>query len=186
MIRSYYILYKDITKINYIYLLKLYKIAKSYNNSMVKNTIKYNTLKEIAEKAQINYITLTKILNNIEYKDYILKEEKQIVLNNNFKGKKDIQFVILTEKEVDYLIDNNDNLLAKYFIYHKYYCGFNVKTNRHNSTLKQIIETMGYSSKANNYISQLSKYNKQLEADGMIYIDRYIENGKNRAFYYFA
>lgn len=76
MIRLYYILYKDIANINYIYLFKLYKIAKCYNNNRIKNTIKFNTLKEIAEKANINYITLTKILNNIEYKDYLVKENK--------------------------------------------------------------------------------------------------------------
>lgn len=60
-----------------------------------------------------------------------------------------------------------------------------MKTKKHNSTLKQILETMGYSSKANNYISKLSKYNTKLVNDNMINIDRYIENGKERVFYYF-
>ena len=185
MKRTYYILYKDVSNINYIYLLKLYKIAKCYNDTLIRNTIQYKTIKELAEKADIKYTTLTKMLKDKQYKDYFIVKDKQIILNNNFKEKKNVSFITLNEEQVDYLIQMNDNLLAKYFIYHKYYCGFS-KDNKHNSTAKQILETMGYSSKSNNYISKISEYNKLLCDNGMICIQNYIEDGKYRIIYSIA
>ena len=187
-IRKYYLLYKDKTDINYIYLLKIYKSAKCIDEDYIKNTIQFKSKKELAEKVNIKYNALLNILKSDSYKDYFILNDNQLIINNNFKkdnGNRKNKFVILTENEVDFLIEHNNNLLAKYFIYHKYYCGFS-KYKSHNSTAKQILDTMGYSNKSNNYISQLSEFNKLLSAENMIQIQNYIENGKHRIFYYFA
>lgn len=187
-IRKYYLLYKDKVNIDYIYLLKIYKKAQCIDDDYIKNTIQFSSKKELAEKVDIKYNALLNILKNQEYKDYFTVSNNQLVINNNFKAdnkERVNKFVVLTEKEADILIQYNNNLLAKYFIYHKYYCGFS-KYKCHNSTAKQILDTMGYSNKSNNYISQLSRFNKILVDENMIQIQNYIENGKHRIFYYFA
>ena len=69
----------------------------------------------------------------IKIKDYnkffsIDKDNKTITLNNNFnktnEENKNIPFVLLNEKQVKLLYHYKSNLLCKYFIYIKYFCGY--------------------------------------------------------------
>lgn len=136
--RTYFLLYKDISKINYLYLLRLYRAAECFDSSLIKNKIPFSTLKELSEKTGITYSALyrmTKGQQKKEYSDYFLLLDNEIQLFNDFRKKKNIRFVKLSQREVDFLLEQDSNFLAKYLIYHKYYCGLS-PTGKHNSTAK--------------------------------------------------
>jgi hypothetical protein len=72
--------------------------------------------------------TISRILKDEKYLTYFIKPkgEKIILLNNDFRrgtaaGNK---FIVLEYKEIAFLIYNDDNLLTKYYLYIKYYCGY--------------------------------------------------------------
>lgn len=70
-----------------------------------------------------------------------------------------------------FLIQKDDNLLSKYYLYLVYYCGI-AKNKKTDSTAKQILEKIGYSSSGNNK-TKLSSYNKILSSTGLIQIEKY-------------
>ena len=111
-------------------------------------------------------------------------DNKEIILYNNFKKDKakSNKFVVITEKEKEFLIQQDDNLLCKYLLYIKYYCGKS-KTKTTDFTAEQFFAAIGYSKKSGSYKSLLSNYNGILSARGFIKIDKYRENGKERNIY---
>lgn len=112
---------------------------------------------------------------------------KWIMLNNDFRGTsgKNKPFVCLSKDTYTLLIQEQDNLLAKYTIYMKYMCGLcgNKGTD---FTANQFLSTFNYSTNSNNYKDKISKYNSLLEEKKIVSIHRsQLEDGKRRNTYTF-
>ena len=101
-----------------------------------------------------------------------------------FCGTKD-SFVRLTADEVKLLRDNDDNLLSKYLIYLKYYCGY-TKDKKTDFTAKQFLSACGYSTKSNKLLNLIGSYNNLLVRSGLIKIESYrdeLGHTRNNYFY---
>lgn len=196
--RNYFIKYNPRDRVNYIYLFMLYGIAEYNKKTMTYNIITYNTKKELAAKINntynkdngeaLSYSTLVRVLNNAVYNDYFTVQDNSIILNNSFSKyskNSEIPFVILTNKEADFLIQNKDNLLARYYIYLKYYCGLAAKAGTiQNFTAKQFLSSIGMSVDNHNNLSKISSYNNLLSSSGFIEINKYRDkNGNERNSY---
>ena len=113
--RNYYLIYEETATINYCFLFAIFCIAEKDSKEKIYNTIKYNNLKDLAEriKKQCNYnisaATISRILKDNKYNKYFTKSEKEnkIILNINFKRgtAASNKFIILTEKEILFLIE---------------------------------------------------------------------------------
>lgn len=190
--RNCYIYYNESETINYTFLFCLYLIAELDINERVYNTIYYKSQSELAEKVSnicdnfsISTASIKAILNDEKYIPYFSKEKGKIILNNNFKKCKGNinKFVILTDKELLFLIKQNDKLLNKYFLYLKYYIGYK-KDKQINDTSNRILSAIGYSIKSGQNKEKLSRFNKILTDNKMIKIKRYIdEQGHCRNIY---
>ena len=179
-----YIYYCDSADIDYIFLLALYKIAKSNNTTKLKDTIQYKSLRELQEQlAQANYKISTAKIDRIlknkiqDYKEYFIynEEQKTIILLNDFRNidtKSKRAFITLSAEQVEFLINSKNNLLCKYYIYIKYYCGKS-KTKTTDFTIKQFLSAVGYSTNSNNNISKISELNGILQQNNMIKIQKY-------------
>ena len=191
MLRHYYIRYEPKADINYIYLLYLYSLAEFNTITNNFDRIKYNSIrilqKQIEErfgKGSISPSSLSRLLNDDRYKNYINVDlkRKEIALQTATKGMP--CFVMLTKREVDFLLDKKDNLLAKYFLYMKHFCGLGA-VGKQDFTAKQFLNFCGYSDKSNAYLSKVSSYNRLLVENGFIKIERYRdEQGHTRNKYY--
>lgn len=125
--KHYYIPFDLSLNVNYNYIISLYDIAEFNNDDKCYNIIHYGTQKRLAELLNISNKTLIKMLDNNDYNLFfsIDKKCKTIYLNNNFKNTKgkNKRFVFLLDKEVEVLKKYNDNMLYKYYLYVKYFCG---------------------------------------------------------------
>ena len=191
--KKYYIPYDESANINYSFLFSLYMIAERNKEEKLDNIIEYKTQKELADKIKsiCNYIisvpTISRTIQNKIYIPYFSKSEKEnkLILNNNFKsGKaKSNKFVTLNEKELLFLLEQNNNQLTKYYLYLKYYCG-RAETHKIDSTANQILSAIGYSANCGNNKGNLCAYNYLLEKNGFIKIDKKIgKNGHCRNIY---
>lgn len=179
-----YIYYCDSADIDYIFLLALYKIAKSNNTTKLKDTIQYKSLRDLQEQlTQANYKISTAKIDRIlkhkiqDYKEYFIynNEQKTIKLLNDFRNidtKSKRAFITLSAEQVEFLINSKNNLLCKYYLYIKYYCGKS-KTNTTDFTIKQFLSAVGYSTNSNNNISKISELNGILQQNNMIKIQKY-------------
>ena len=136
--RNYFLLYDEAASVNYKHLLKLYGIGEYNKKNRLYDTITYNTLDELTQRINDKYgkciskSTLSDFLNdkgtqkhNYKYFSYD-KDSKTIKLYNDFKNtdnRTSRKFVVLSEKEFDFLVSQADNMLISYFLYIKYYCG---------------------------------------------------------------
>lgn len=203
---NFYIPYYENYNINYIYLLLLYKLAEANKKQWIRSIVNYSSFKDLmnrmndvassivkkqgttADKIQvISASTISRILNNTEYKEYFKwqKDEKRIILLNDFRksNSSKIPFVSLDENAVSFLIEQNDNLLAKYYLYLKYYCGSS-KNKQTDTTAKQFLDALGYSTKSGSFVSKISEYNSLLVSNGLLKIKKYKdENGHERNIY---
>lgn len=204
---NYYVPYYEEYNINYIYLLLFYRMAVVDKNLWIKNTVNYRSLKDLAKRMNelSNYIrkerndttqevqiisqsTISRISNNSEYSKYFewQKDNKKIVLFNDFRNttnNKKIPFVCLDEDVVSFLIEQNDNLLATYYLYLKYHCGSS-KDKQTDTTAKQFLDALGYSTKSGSFVSKISEYNSLLVSKGLLKIKKYRdENGHERNIY---
>lgn len=176
---QYYIQYNEKANINYIYLLTLYSIAEYNSTTKRYDTITYKRFADIEEKTarvhRISVSTLIRIFKKQEYKPYISldKMNKKITIHNDIKGCN--KFIALSPKEADILIKSGDNLLARYYCYMKYYCGYS-KSKKIDTTAKQFLTAIGLSTKSNNYLSILSSYNSLLAESGILQIEKYRDN----------
>lgn len=182
--RQCYIYYNERETINYTFIFCLNILAELDKTERVYNTIYYETQKELAEKVSnicdnfsISTASIKAILNDEKYIPYFSKEKGKIILNNNFKKCKGNinKFVILTDKELLFLIKQNDKLLNKYALYLRYYIGFS-KDKKIDSTFNQILCAIGYSEKSGQNKERLSKYNKILCDIGFISIQKKTDN----------
>ena len=172
--KYYYLPFIPLSDVNYIYILSLYRVAKYNNKTNLFDTIKYTSIRNLSEVLNIPYSTLSRILNNTEYNNFIDidKINKVIILKNNFSSKANSRsFVRLTSEEVELIFKVNDNLFSKYLIYIKYYCGY--ANNKSDFTAKQFLSTFGYSELSNSYISKVSLYNSILVDNNIIEINKY-------------
>ena len=186
-INKFYIPYNETDRIDYIFLLRLYQIAEYNKENKTFSLIIYKSFQELAERLEtISASSLRRALLSPAYERYFewCEKEKTIILKNDCrKGNGNNKFIMLSKEETDFLIEYNDNFLIKYYFYQKYFCGY-TKEHRHNSTAKQILETIGYSSTSGRYITKISSCNRVLEERGFLNIFRYTEeNGKKRNFY---
>lgn len=204
---TYYVPYYEEYNINYIYLLLFYRIAVVDKNLWIKNTVNYRSLKDLAKRMNelsnsirkeshntaqevqiISQSTISRISNNAEYSKYFewQKDNKKIVLFNDFRNttnSKKIPFVCLDEDVVSFLIEQNDNLLATYYLYLKYHCGSS-KDKQTDTTAKQFLDALGYSTKSGSFVSKISEYNSLLVSKGLLKIKKYKdENGHERNIY---
>lgn len=204
---NYYVPYYEEYNINYIYLLLFYRMAVVDKNLWIKNTVNYRSLKDLAKRMNelsncirteshntaqevqiISQSTISRISNNAEYSKYFewQKDNKKIVLFNDFRNttnSKKIPFVCLDEDVVSFLIEQNDNLLATYYLYLKYHCGSS-KNKQTDTTTKQFLDALGYSTKSGSFVSRISEYNSLLVSKGLLKIKKYRdENGHERNIY---
>lgn len=195
---KYYLPYVPRAKINYIYLFYLYGIAER-NYSDIKEKIDYKTIVEllgkINEKGEVmKYSTLQRLLadKKKQYKNFFSIIElpdgmNRIYLNNRFKsanGKKVPPFVVLNPKTYNFLIQQNNNLLARYTVYMKYMCGLCGGCS--DFTANQFLSAIGYCAKSNTLKGMISGFNQLLEEHKIISIQRNrLEDGKRRNIYTF-
>ena len=179
ILSKYYIPFEPKAKVNYLLLFRLYDIAKYNNETKCRDTIKYTSVSALAEQLETSRSTLNRIFNNADYMPFITvnKAAKRITINNDIKGGK--PFVCLNYSEVSALVAVYDNLLCRYFIYIKYYCGY-AKSKDNDFTIKQFLAACGYSQNSS-YEQKISEYNRILKEYEMIRIQPFIdEKGHKR------
>ena len=171
-----FLYYDETANINYSFIIALYRIAEKGKNTKIKDTIHYASINELRERIKencgfiISVSTISRIFKDTEYNNYICvdRKTKTILLNNDYtNSNRKRKFIVLNENETDFILKHNDNLLTKYYLYLKYYCGLS-KSKTTDSTAKQILCACGYSDKSNLYISRLAEYNKLLCSVGFI------------------
>lgn len=170
MKRKYYMHYDENSKINYVYLLKLYQIAKYNNASKLYDEICYTSIDNLANLIDMKRSTLYLFLNG-DNKDYVIIDKKNKVITLKVDIRNSKKFIELEDKHIKFIIDNNDKLLAKYLIYHIYYCGFN--KGSHDHTIEQMLSRMNYSTSSNSLVSTISTYNKLLTQANILKITRW-------------
>lgn len=182
--KRYFLHYDEKATVNYCFLFSLFLIAEKNQKERLNNIITYNTLQDLSNKIKmcgfdISPSSISRILNSEEYTPYFNKREQEntIKLNNNFKKgtANNSKFVVLTDREILFLLEQNNNLLNKYFLYLKYYCGFS-KDKKTDSTAKQILDTIGYSSKSGKNKDNLCRYNSLLLDRGFVNIQKIRDN----------
>ena len=180
--KHYYIRYEPRADINYIYLLYLYSLCEYNTTTKCFDTINYTSIRALEKaitdkfgKGSISVSVLNRVLNDERYREYLTvdKEKKQIQIHNDIRGIS--SFVVLTNREVEVLLKEKDNLLVKYYLYIKHFCG-KVKDKKQDFTAKQFLSYCGYSDKSNNYISKISGFNGILQDKRLIKIDTYRDN----------
>ena len=188
--RNYFLLYDEAASVNYKHLLKLYGIGEYNKKNRLYDTITYNTLDELTQRINDNYgkciskSTLSDFLNdkgtqkhNYKYFSYD-KDSKTIKLYNDFKNtdnRTSRKFVVLSEKEFDFLVSQADNMLISYFLYIKYYCGASASKST-DFTAEQFLAACGLCSTSGSNKQKISKYNSILSSAGLISIERKRDN----------
>ena len=187
MIQQYYLRFVPTAKVDYTLILNLYDLADYNTETNCFDTVRYRSLAELAQQLGTTEKTLCRHLNKEDYKNFLSidKKTREIRLIVDFKktGYK-VPFITLSPVEVRVLREKNEDLLYRYFIYLKYYCGYSAN-KRIDTTEKQILSAIGYSSNSS-YIQKLSAYNTELSQKGIINIKKYRdEKGKIRNIYSF-
>lgn len=190
-----YLPYVPPADVNYIYIFYLYKKAQRMADRDIKQDIGYKSINDLCRQLNedqkvISYSTLKRMIESKKYEDFFSIRDcgniKWLSLNNDFRSKTDNKqrFVVLNPTTYNLLIQQEDNLLAKYTIYIKYMCGLN--GGESDFTANQFLSAFGYCTKSGSEKGQLSKYNHLLEENQIISIDRtMLEEGKRRNTYTF-
>ena len=186
--KIYYLHFKPDADVNYLHLFSLYDLADYNPATKAYDTINYTSIPKLAALLPYSAATLNRLLANDEYKDFLTidKGNRVITLNSSvIKGSNNNCFVRLTDKEIAYLRQEEDNLLCKYYIYLKYYCSLAKKAGtKQDFTSKQFLSTIGYSTKSQKQIDKISTYNNKLKEQGFITIMNYRDDlGHTRNIY---
>lgn len=175
--KIYYLHFKPKADVNYMHLFSLYDLADYNPATKAYDTINYTSIPKLAALLPYSNSTLNRILANDEYKDFLTidKDKRVITLNSSvIKGSNNNCFVRLTNKEIAYLRQEEDNLLCKYYIYLKYYCSLAEKAGtKQDFTAKQFLSAIGYSTNSQSQLDKISSYNKKLKEKGLIIITTY-------------
>lgn len=196
--RTYFLQYEEDTNINYLYLFLLHKVAVLDKATRLFNTVRYNNLDELTislnneynkinssnKKPVVSKPTLSRVLNSDKCGNYFAYDRinKVITLQNNFSNRRTngkAKFITLTDREIDFLLTQNNELLTRYYLFIKYYCGYSGK-NETDFTANQFLEASNYSTKAGNYKTLLSSFNSLLVAEKLIAISKFRFNGQER------
>lgn len=180
---KYFIPFSVSANINYVYFFCLLQIAEYNRETKRYDTIIYKSISELTNRINtfsaisISDSTISRFLREMEreeYKEYLSidRKKKIITINNNYRDKRLLPFVVIDERALSFLIKQKSNLLCKYYLYLCYYCGIS-KTNGTNNTVKQFLDTCGYSTKSGNYISVISEFNSLLVKNQFIAIRKY-------------
>lgn len=178
---KYYLPFVANRDIDYLFLLNLWDIADYNKDSKNYDTIRYSTLKGLAEILGISYSTLNRKLQNTKYSTFftIDKENKTITLNNNTRkgsNNKLKKFVLLSDVEVKIMRNqvNDKVLFSQYLVYIIYYCRLSEKNGKpQNFTAKQFLSAFGYKTESNDMFSKISSFNTYLVKNKVINIERY-------------
>ena len=187
MLKVYYLRFIPTANVDYCKLLSFYELAEYNPEKKCFDKIHYTSVGKLAEQLGVSSSTVNRIFDSADYGKFMSvdKGSKTITLHNHFpKGTKE-SFVRLTADEVKLLRDNDDNLLSKYLIYLKYYCGY-TKDKKTDFTAKQFLSACGYSIKSKKYIDLLCQYNNLLVRSGLIKIESYrdeLGHTRNNYFY---
>lgn len=180
----FYIPFVPVLNINYWFIIGLYSVAKYNPKAKIKNIVEINTQKELAERLTncgfpITAKSLSQYLKNEAYNDFFVydRENKRLILKNDFKGKQGVKFITLNNNEVSTLLTirgtENETMLIKTFIYLKHYCSL---SNYVDDTQEQILSTIGYSAKSGENCRKLSDCVNKLQGLGLIKIQRLKDN----------
>ena len=173
MLKKYYLRFLPTAKIDYIFLFTLYDLADYDTETKTYSIITYKSLAELARLCSVSDKTLRRHLADTEYSPFLQwdKQNKRVILLNDFSqnGYK-TPFLTVSPVEVRVLLSENDNLLCKYLIYLKYFCGYSA-SKCIDTTCKQFLSAIGYSSNSS-YPSKISGYNALLEREGIIRITK--------------
>jgi hypothetical protein len=162
--------------------LRLYQQAEYCENTETYSIVKYSSEKELAERINTSKSTLDRKLNDKRYNDLFTVDKKNrvITLNNNYRKNKENKrdkVVLLNYNEVDFLLNEDDNLLTKYYLYIKYNCIRIQEYNKHNKTnkiqdftAKQFFTATGYSYKSKEQENKLCKFRQKIQDNGFINI----------------
>ena len=174
--RFYYVPFVPAANINYLHLFDLYDLAEYREETKTYDTIRYTSINKLSAKLPFSNSTLSRILNNDSYKEFLIvdKENKIITIRNNFPKGTKRAFVRLTAEEVKLLREKKDELFTRYFIYLKYYCGFT--KNNTDFTAKQFLTACDYSTKSNETLDRITDYNKLLCMKKIIKIEKYTDD----------
>lgn len=184
--KVYYIPFiENMKQIDLYLLFSLYDLAEFNPDKKVFDTVRYTSQSNLALQLGISLSQLKRIFSNNAYSSYfqVDTKEKTITLYNDFRNsnsqKENKPFVSLSADEIRVLRENekNNELLPKYYVYLKYYCGFNVKSHSTDSTAKQILSAIGYSTNSS-YQALLSSYNQILTKNKLIRITQYRDEKK--------
>lgn len=179
--KVYYIPFvENMKKIDLYLLFSLYDLAEYNEETKIYDTIKYSSQNSLALQLGISYNTVKRLLSNKDYSIYfqVDTKNKTIKLNNDFRNSNSQKvkqpFVSVSAEEIRILRQNciGNELLPKYYLYIKYYCGYNKNSHYTDSTAKQILSAIGYSNNSS-YVSLLPRYNKLLTDCGLMRIDTY-------------
>ena len=192
--RKLFLYYDEKANVNYSFIFALFTIAESNKLEKLDNVITYRNQQELIKRIQnncgykISASSISTILNDIKnYNKYFTycKAQNTIILQTNFRANraKENRFVILNDREINFLLQQDNKQLTKYYLYLKYYCGYS-KTKRIDTTANQILQAIGYSANCGNNKQNLSTYNKLLVDNGFLYIERITDDrGYNRNIY---
>ena len=185
---NYFIPFIPSAKVNYITIITLMEYADYNIESNAYDTIHYISIPKLSKLVNISTSTLNRIVSNDQSNDYRLflsvdVKHKIIKLNTAFSNSKITNkkpFIILTKAEIQILKEYNDNLLCKYLMYIKYYCGYS-KSGYTDFTANQFLIAIGYQTSSNSTKERLSFYNKILKERNLLIIETFIDElGHNR------
>lgn len=183
----YYLPFIPKAQVDYLLLLDLADIAEYNIDTKQFDTIQFQSVSKLAERLNRNNTTLTRHLEKSAYKPFFTyqKNNKRIILHTDFTATGIQQpFVVLTNIEVQIIryyeaqdkektdTKVNANLLCKYLMYLKYYCGYN-KTRQTDTTEKQFLEACGYCGNSSSYKALIAKYNEILTRNKIFTIKKY-------------
>lgn len=197
MERKYYIpYYHNTDNINYENLFLLYLEADKTENKLL-SVIGYGSEDKLKERFNIKYQQIQnnkkssisksgihRLLTEERYNNYFVVDrvKKTITLKNDMRKAKQEKkrFIVLTNREIEFLVKHDDNMLSTYYLYLKYYCGYS-NNNSTDSTVEQFLEANGYSKNSGKNKEKIYRYNELLEKESFIKIERYRDTfGKNR------
>lgn len=189
MIQNYYLPYIEYEipkeRKDYNFYLRLYQQAEYCEDTETYSIIKYNNERELAERINTSKSTLDRKLNDKRYNDLFTvdKKNKIITLNNNYRKNKEnnkSKVILLNCNEVEFLLNENDNLLTKYYLYIKYNCIRIQEYNKYNNTnkiqdftAKQFFTATGYSYNSKEQENKLCKFRQKLADNNFIAIQLY-------------
>ena len=77
---SYYIRFNPAAKIDYLHLLAFYDLAEYRKETKAFDTIRYSSITDLAKRLKLSSSTVSRILKNTEYKDFIEVDKENKVI----------------------------------------------------------------------------------------------------------